>query len=67
MVELLTLEALVIAGVVLPLTGSEFDRIFSIAVGILVVLSIHLVLRLTYFNDVLAEVRRLRSERNSTK
>lgn len=57
LIELVIFEALLIAGVVLDLSGSGFGRTIAISGGLLAIMLIHLVLRLTYLKGVLSEPR----------
>ena len=62
LVELIIFEACVIVGVVLLLTGSGFTRDLTIAVGLIAVMIIHMMMRLTYFKRVLPDIRRQRED-----
>ena len=64
--ELLVFDALLTAGIILQFIGSGFGRALAIAAGMLAAMLVHIVLRLTYFKEVLAEVRKQRQPRKST-
>jgi hypothetical protein len=53
------------AEIILQLTSSGFNHALVLAIGIVVVLVIHLILRLTYFRDVLPEIRKERQGRRA--
>jgi hypothetical protein len=62
LIEFLLFDALVITGAVLALTGTGFDRALALATGLVAVILCHLVLRVTYFKRVPAEIRKERRE-----
>jgi hypothetical protein len=64
LVETLIFLACIIVGLVIVLTGHGFSHLLEGAVFLLAIMVIHLALRLTYFKQVLPEVRRQRAGRS---
>jgi lysylphosphatidylglycerol synthetase-like protein (DUF2156 family) len=64
LVETIIFLACIIGGLVILLTGHGYSHALEGAVFLFAVILIHLALRLTYFKQVLPEIRRQRTSRS---